>query len=117
MGLSRGGLTSKLHAVDANGLPVYLALTPGEAHDNRLCSALLGDLRPQTILLADRRYDADWIRELARQQGAWAKQSAETKPQSPIFFSPYWYRARNLIERFFNAPSIGGLRAVGDEGL
>jgi len=31
MGRSRGGLTSKIHAVvDANGLPVHLALTPGE---------------------------------------------------------------------------------------
>ena len=38
MGRSRGGLTSKIHAVvDTNGLPVHLALTPGEAHDNRLC--------------------------------------------------------------------------------
>jgi transposase len=37
MGRSRGGLTSKIHAVvDTNGLPVQLALTPGEAHDNRL---------------------------------------------------------------------------------
>src|SRR6202166_5160388 len=45
MGRSRGGLTSKLHAVvDANGLPVHLALTPGEAHDNRLCSVLLSVL-------------------------------------------------------------------------
>jgi hypothetical protein len=27
-----------VHAVvDANGLPVRLDLTPGEAHDNRLC--------------------------------------------------------------------------------
>jgi len=34
---SRGGLTSKIHAVeDTNGLPVHLARTPGEAHDNRL---------------------------------------------------------------------------------
>jgi IS5 family transposase len=59
MGRSRGGLTSKIHAVvDANGPPVHLALTPGEAHDNRLCSALLGALPPQTMLLADRGYDA-----------------------------------------------------------
>jgi hypothetical protein len=37
MGRSHGGLTSKVHAVvDANGLPVRLGLTPGEAHDNRL---------------------------------------------------------------------------------
>ena len=35
MGRSRGGLTSKIHAlVDANGLPVRLAVTPGEAHDS-----------------------------------------------------------------------------------
>ncbi len=55
MGRSRGGLTSKIHAVvDANGLSVHLALTPGEAHDNRLCSALLSALLPQTMLLADR---------------------------------------------------------------
>jgi len=72
MGRSRGGLTSKIHAVvDANGLPVHnLALTPGEARDNRLCSVLLSALLPQTMLLADRGYDADWIRELVRQQGA-----------------------------------------------
>ena len=32
MGRSRGGLTSKIHAVvDANGLPLQLGLTPGEA--------------------------------------------------------------------------------------
>ena len=37
MGRSRGGLTSKIHAVvDTNGLPVHLALTPGEAHEYRL---------------------------------------------------------------------------------
>jgi hypothetical protein len=42
MGRSRGGLTSKIHAVvDTNGLPVRLALTMGEAHDNRLAGKLL----------------------------------------------------------------------------
>jgi hypothetical protein len=65
MGRSRGGLTSKIHAVvdTTNGLQVHLALTPGEAHDNRLCSVLLNALLPKTMLLADRGYDADWIRE------------------------------------------------------
>jgi hypothetical protein len=42
MGRSRGGLTSKIHAVlDRNGLPIRLALTTGEAHDNRLADKLL----------------------------------------------------------------------------
>jgi hypothetical protein len=66
MGRSRGGLTSKIHAVvDTNGLPVRLALTAGEAHDNRLAGKLLSRLRSGTMLLADRGYDADWIRTFA----------------------------------------------------
>ena len=59
-------------------------------------------LLPQTMLLADRGYDADWIRELARQQGAWANIPPKRNRKDPICFSPYLYRARNLIERFFN---------------
>jgi hypothetical protein len=41
MGRSRGGLTSKIHAVvDTNGLPVRLGITAGETHDNRLALSL-----------------------------------------------------------------------------
>jgi hypothetical protein len=50
-------------------LPIHLALTPGEAHDNRLCPALLSALLPQTMLLADRgvttRYDKLAVNYLA----------------------------------------------------
>jgi transposase len=103
MGRSRGGLTTKIHAVvDTNGLPVQLGLTPGEAHDNRLCSVLLNELSPQTMLLADRGYDADWIRALASEQGAWANIPPKRNRKEAICFSPYLYRARNLVERFFN---------------
>ena len=73
VGRSRGGLSSKIHAVvDKNGLPVRLALTTGEAHDNRLATKLLSRLKSGAMLLADRGYDADWIRALVRQHGAWA---------------------------------------------
>jgi Transposase DDE domain len=54
-GRSRGGLTSKIHAVvDRNGLPIRLALTAGEAHDNRLATKLLSRLQSGAMLLADR---------------------------------------------------------------
>ncbi len=103
MGRSRGGLTSKIHAVvDTIGLPVRLGLTPGEAHDNRLCSVLLAGLEPGSTLLADRGYDADWIRALTSEQGAWANIPPKRNRKEPICFSPYFYRARNLVERFFN---------------
>jgi transposase len=73
MGRSRGGLTSKIHAVvDTNGLPVRLALTAGEAHDNRLAGGLLSRLKSRSMLLADRGYDADWIRALVSKRHAWA---------------------------------------------
>jgi transposase len=84
MGRSRGGQTSKIHAVvDADGLPVRLGLTPGEAHDNRLCSVLLAALQPRTMLLADRGYDSDWIRELVAQQGAWANNGKLRMAEKP----------------------------------
>jgi len=103
MGRSRGGLTSKIHAlVDTNGLPVRLALTPGEAHDNRLAAKLLSRLRSGSMLLADRGYDADWIRMLVHQRGAWANIPPKRNRKEALCFSPYLYRARNLVERFFN---------------
>jgi transposase len=96
-------LTSKIHAVvDTNGLPVRLALTAGEAHDNRLACTLLSRLKAGSMLLADRGYDADWIRALAARKGALANIPPRCNRSEPICFSPYLYRARNLVERFFN---------------
>jgi transposase len=103
MGRSRGGLTSKIHVVvDRNGLPVQLALTPGEAHDNRLVAKLLPHLKSGSMLLADRGYDADWIRSLVRQHAAWANIPPKCNRKEALTFSPYLYRDRNLVERFFN---------------
>ena len=103
MGRSRGGLTSKIHAVvDSNGLPVRLALSPGQAHDDRLAGRLLSRPKSGSMLLADRGYDADWIRELARTKGAWANIPPKSNRSAPICFSPFLYRARNRVERFFN---------------
>jgi transposase len=100
MGRSRGGLTTKIHVVV--GLPVQLGLTSGEAHDNLLCSVLLSGLQPRTMSLADRGYDADWIRALARQQSAWANIPPKRNRNEPICLSLYLYLARNLVEGFFN---------------
>jgi transposase len=96
-------LTSKIHAlVDANGLPVRLAVTPGEFHDNRLAGKLLSRLKAGSMLLADHGYDANWIREFAAAKGAWANIPPKSSRNDPICFSPYLYRARNRVERFFN---------------
>jgi len=84
IGRSRGGLTSKIHAlVDTNGLPVRLALSTGEAHDSRLAGKLLSRLKSKTMLLADRGYDADWIRSLAAKKGRLGQHSTTAQPYRP----------------------------------
>jgi len=45
MGRSRGGLTTKIHAlVDANGLPIILKLSEGQAHDGKSAADMLDGL-------------------------------------------------------------------------
>jgi transposase len=47
MGRSRGGLTTKTHAlVDASGLPIRLKLTEGQAHDGRSAPIWSRRLKP-----------------------------------------------------------------------
>lgn len=71
MGRSRGGLTTKIHAlVDAEGRPIRLKLTEGQAHDGRSAADMLGTLEPGNILLADRAYDSDALREEMNGRGA-----------------------------------------------
>jgi transposase len=102
-GRSGGGLTTKIHAVvDANGLPIRLALSAGQNHDSRLAIEPLTGLTQNGLLLADRAYDSDVIREFARQCGPWANIPPKLNRKDPICFSPYLYRARNHVERFFN---------------
>ena len=79
-----------------------LALSSGESHDVRLAGKLLSRLKPGSMLLADRGYDADWIREMAMKKGAWANIPPKSNRSDPICFSPHLYRARNQVERFFN---------------
>jgi hypothetical protein len=40
------------------------------------------------MLLADRGYDADWIREFAIKKGAWANIPPKSNRSDPICFSP-----------------------------
>ena len=89
VGRSRGGLTTKVHVVvDGKGLPLRLGVTPGEAHDNRLCSTLLSGLSPKTMVLADRGYDADWILGARQPAGRMGQYSTEAKSQRPHLLQP-----------------------------
>ena len=103
MGRSRGGLTTKIHAlVDAEGRPVDLVLTAGQAHDSKPAAAMLGALQPDAILLADRAYDTDAIRALAAEQKAWANIPPKKNRTGSFPFNKWVYKQRNVVERYFN---------------
>lgn len=102
MGRSRGGLTTKIHAVvDANGNPITLKLSEGQAHDGRSAADLLDTVQAGQILLADRSYDSDAVRSKMAERGAWANIKPMPNRMNVPAFSPWLYRYRNLVERFF----------------
>ena len=71
--LTGRGLANQIHAlVDANGIPIRLKLTKGQAHDG--CSALgmLELMSEGQMLLADRAYDNDGLRHKLAIKSAWA---------------------------------------------
>ena len=103
MGRSRGGLTTKIHAlVDARGLPIALKLTPGQAHDGRSAADMLDTLGKGDVLLADRAYDSDALRTEMAARGAWANIKPMPNRKRRPAFSAFLYRYRNLVERFFS---------------
>jgi transposase len=103
MGRSRGGLTTKIHAVvDADGNPIAIKLSEGQAHDGRSAADMLDSVGPGQILLADRAYDSDALRQRLADRGAWANIKPISQRVNVPDFSPYLYRFRNLVERFFN---------------
>jgi transposase len=103
MGRSRGGLTTKIHAVvDANGNPIALKLSEGQAHDGRSAADMLGTVGEGQSLLGDRAYDSDALRLTMAKRGAWANIKPMSHRVNVPAFSPWLYRYRNLVERFFN---------------
>lgn len=103
MGRSRGGLTTKLHAlVDGKGLPLRLLLSAGEMHDSQAAPALLADLPRDAVVLADKGYDADGIRQLIEAQDAAPNIPMKSNRRQRFCFSRRLYRERNRIKRFFN---------------
>lgn len=111
MGRSRGGLTTKIHAlVDASGNPIDLLLTAGQSHDGAAVEDLLAPLNGDGVLLADRAYDSDALRETALRHGFWANIPSKSNRIAPHHFNKTLYGKRNLVERFFN--KIKHFRAI-----
>ncbi|MFI5923024.1 IS5 family transposase [Streptomyces anulatus] len=124
LGLSRGGLTTKVHlAVDGRGLPLTIVLTPGNVNDatafgqvlDGIRTPRLGTGRPRTTpdrVLGDKAYSSRSIRHLLRRRGIAATiperrdQAANRRRRGalggrPPAFDKVTYRDRNVVERCF----------------
>jgi transposase len=104
LGRSRGGFSTKLHLrTNAEGLPVALLLTPGEAAN---CTAF-GDLMAEhdanpRVLFADRGYDSDVIRAEVRARDGTAEIPTMKNRRVQHSVNRTAYSLRNRIERFIN---------------
>lgn len=94
-------MTCKILALtDALGNLIDFRLLPGQAHDLRGTADLIAGLVCGK-LLADRAFDANWLREALTE----AKIEAVIPPKSnrrfPAKFDRHTYKWRHLIENFF----------------
>src|SRR4051794_17868730 len=102
IGNSRGGRTTKIHAVaDAQGRPRLILLTPGNASDMATAPLLLRALPPITHVVADRGYDSNGLRALIDQLGAEAVIPPSSDRVRQIPYDRVAYRSRNLVERLW----------------
>jgi transposase len=85
--------------VDAEGLPVRIVISAGQASDKIWCPILLEGLPPAK---ADRGYDSRAIIEMVRRAGGEAHIPTQRNVRAQRSVDPVLYRQRNLIERFFN---------------
>lgn len=102
LGRSRGGLTTKVHAlVTTQGRWVGFLLTPGQWADVPQAIPLLRSVSSPRQLIADRAYDSDalvtWLSERSVEAVVPSRRHRRVaRPHDRVA-----YRLRNVIERFF----------------
>ncbi|MBE4753579.1 IS5 family transposase, partial [Corallococcus sp. ZKHCc1 1396] len=102
LGRSRGGLSTKIHAVTTTGGKLlHLALTPGQQHESTMAEELLvyaeGD-----AFIADTRYDAERIRANAQTLGMKPVIHLHPSRKQPPPLDRTLYRLRYRVECFFH---------------
>ncbi|WP_373288963.1 IS5 family transposase [Aureimonas endophytica] len=102
IGRTKGGLNSKLHAVcDGQGRPLVMTLTEGQTSDYRGARLMLAHLPPAREMLADKGYDADWLRKELAERGIKACIPSRAKRKNPVPHDAILYKQRHKIEIMF----------------
>ena len=104
LGRSRGGFSTKINArTNAEGLPIGIVITPGQAHDVTAFPALMHEIdHDPEQMLGDKGYDSAAVRQEIEKRGGETviPTTASRKIQQVV--DKAIYALRNRIERFFN---------------
>jgi len=104
LGRSRGGFSTKINArTNADGLPIGIVITPGQAHDVTAYPALMEEVdRDPEQMLADKGYDSDAVRQDVSERGGEPMIPTKANRKVQVVVNRAIYGLRNRIERFFN---------------
>jgi transposase len=102
IGRSRGGRTTKIHAlIDGQGRPIVFLLSGGNVADITTAAPLLTATAASAWLIADKGYDADHLRAFLDSRGTTAVIPHKTNRKRLFPFDPERYKWRNVIERTY----------------
>lgn len=102
IGRSRGGFSTKLHAVTTlQGQPIEIILTPGQQHEATVAEDLL-DFARGSQCLADGGYDADRIIAAAHDRGLTAVIRPSKSRKRRRRYDRNLYKLRYRVEVFFH---------------
>lgn len=103
IGLTKGGLNSKLHAVtDGDGRPVCLYLTAGQVSDHKGADVLADKLPKAKMLLADRGYDSDAFRNKLKSKGIIPCIPPRKNRKVQHCYDKHIYKQRHKVENMFS---------------
>jgi transposase len=102
IGRSRGGRTTKIHAlVDKEGRPHAFLLTGGLVADIKDAASLLASTAPSKQMIGGKGYDADHLRLFLHTRGKTPVIPNKSNRKRLFSFDAELYQLRNVIERNF----------------
>jgi len=100
-GKTKGGRNSKLHAVtNRKGKLLNFLLLPGQESEMKSVLEVLGDVRNR-IVLGDKGYDSDSLREHIEVQGGVALIPPRKHRKDKVFYVKEIGRERHVVENYF----------------
>jgi transposase len=102
IGVSRGGRSTKIHAVaDGKGRPLNFTVTGGQVHDSQVIETVLDRPRPPLAVTADKAYDSAKVRQQIQDEGALPVIPSRRTATQKAYCPKRIYRRRHKIENYF----------------